>query len=155
MAELEGYFEDFDEGMSFTTPRRTVTEADIVNFAGVSGDFNPIHVDAVHASATMFEQRIAHGLLCLAMASGLTSHLGFLGDKVQAFMGLDWKFKAPTFIGDTIHCELTVDSTRPMKRLGGGIVKLGIEVVNQDGKTVQTGTWTILFKSREGRESIA
>ena len=149
MSEFEGYFEDFEEGMRFTTPRRTITEADIVNFAGLSGDFNPIHVDAVHAGESMFGERIAHGLLGLAIASGLTSHLGFLGDKVQAFMGLEWKFKAPTFIGDTVHCELTVSSTRYMKRLGGGIVKLGIEVVNQEGETAQKGTWTVLFKSRE------
>lgn len=150
MSEIEGYFEDFEEGMTFTTPRRTVTEADIVNFAGLSGDFNPLHVDAVHANEGMFGERIAHGLLGLSIASGLTSHLGFLGEKVQAFMGLEWKFKKPTFIGDTIHCELSVDQTKSMKRLGGGIVKLGIDIVNQEGDTVQKGTWTVLFKSREG-----
>lgn len=152
MSDIEGYFEDFEEDMTFTTPRRTVTEADIVNFAGLSGDFNPIHIDAVHASGAMFGERIAHGLLGLAIASGLTSHLGFLGDKVQAFMGLEWKFKAPTYIGDTIHCELSVDQTKSMKRLGGGIVKLGIDVVNQEGDTVQKGTWTVLFKSRDADE---
>lgn len=148
MGEFEGYFEDFIEGQQFITPRRTITEADIVNFAGLSGDFNPIHVDAVHAAGTMFEQRIAHGLLGLAITSGLTSQLGFLGDKVQAFMRLEWKFKAPTFIGDTLHAVLTVDSLRQMKRLGGGIIKFDIDVLNQEGDTVQTGTWTVLFKSR-------
>lgn len=152
MRDIEGYFEDFEEHMTFTTPRRTVTEADIVNFAGLSGDFNPIHVDAVHASDGIFGERIAHGLLGISIASGLTSHLGFLGEKVQAFMGLEWKFKAPTFIGDTIHCELSVNQTKAVKRLGGGIVKLGIDVVNQEGETVHQGTWTLLFKSREAED---
>ncbi len=149
MSTFDGYFEDFQEGMTFETPRRTITEADIVNFAGVSGDFNPIHVDAVHAAGTMFGQRIAHGLLVLSVASGLCTQLGFLGDTVQAFLGLEWKFKAPVFIGDTLSVRLKVAGLRPLKRLGGGVVTFQVGVVNQKDEVVQTGSWQVLFKSRE------
>ncbi len=149
MSAFRGYFEEFQEGMSFTTPRRTITEADIVNFAGVSGDFNPIHVDEVHAAGTMFGKRVAHGLLVLAVVSGLCTQLGFLGEKVQAFLSMEWKFKAPVFIGDTVSARLEVVGLRPLRRLGGGVVTFRADVLNQEGRVVQTGSWQILFKSRE------
>ncbi len=152
MAQIEGYFEDFQEGILFRTAGRTITEADIVGFAGLSGDFNPIHMDASYAAGTMFGQRIAHGLLVLSIASGLTTGLGFMGDKVQAFMGLEWKFRAPVLIGDTIHVELVVTRTRPMRRLGGGMVYLDVQVIKQDGEMAQKGSWELLFKSRPASE---
>lgn len=148
-----GYFEEFEEGMVFETGGRTVTEADIVNFAGLSGDFNPIHTNEVHASQTMFGRRIAHGLLGLSIASGLCTHLGFLGDTVQAFLGLEWKFKAPIFIGDTIKVRVTVSNLRPMRRLGGGVVTFNVDVIKQDDTVVQTGSWQILFKSRPAEDA--
>lgn len=151
-SHIEGYFEDFSEGMTFTSAQRTVTEADIVNFAGVSGDFNPIHTSAPYAESTMFGQRIAHGLLVLSIASGLATGLGFMGDRVEAFMGLEWKFRAPLFIGETIHLELRVSNLRPMRRLGGGLVVLDVQVVKQDGTTVQKGSWQLLFKSRPAED---
>ena len=145
---VEGYFEDFSQGMTFLTTGRTITETDLVNFAGLSGDFNPIHTNAVYAATTPFEQRIAHGLLGLSIAAGLTTGLGFMGEKVEAFMGLDWKFKAPIFIGDTIHSELKVTKVRAMRKLGGGLVFLAVKVIKQDGSTVQSGQWKVLFKNR-------
>lgn len=155
MAEqIEGYFEDFREGMTFVTAGRTITETDIVNFAGLSGDFNPIHTDATYAATTPFGQRITHGLLGLSIASGLTTGLGFMGDKVEAFMGLEWKFRAPIFIGDTIRTKMTVKKVRSMKRLNGGLVNLGVEVIKQDDTTVQRGVWKVLFKSRPEAEEI-
>ena len=153
--QIEGYFEDFQEGMTFVTGGRTITETDIVNFAGLSGDYNPIHTNAAYAATTPFEQRIAHGLLGLSVASGLTTGVGFMGDKVEAFMGLEWKFRAPIFIGDTIHTKMSVKKTRNMKRLNGGLVNLDVEVVKQDGTTVQRGVWKLLFKSRPKVEEPA
>jgi 3-hydroxybutyryl-CoA dehydratase len=147
---MDGYFEDFSTGMTFVTAGRTVTEADIVNFAGLSGDFNPIHTNAAYAAGTGFEQRIAHGLLVLSIASGLATGLGFMGDKVEAFLGLEWKFRAPVFIGDTIHVEVQVEKTRAARRLGGGIVTFDVQVVKQDGARAQKGTWQLLFKRRPG-----
>ena len=145
---MDGYFEDFSEGLTFRTAGRTITEADIVNFAGLSGDFNPIHVNASYAEGTMFGQRIAHGLLVLSIASGLATGLGFMGEKVEAFLGIEWKFRAPVFIGETIHVELKVRETRAMPRLGGGIVTFDARVIKPDGSVAQRGEWSLLFKRR-------
>lgn len=142
------YFEDFAVDQEMVTPGRTVTEADIINFAGVSGDYNPIHVDAEFSKSSQFGQRVAHGLLGLAMASGLVSRLGLIGTSVLAFLGLEWKFKAPVYIGDTIAIKVRVKQTRPLAQLGGGVVVLALKVFNQKGETVQEGEWSVLMKSR-------
>jgi len=143
------YFEDLTEDVSITTPARTITEADIVMFAALSGDWNQLHTDAEFAKNTVFGERIAHGLLGLAVASGLAARLGFLEGTVEAFLSLDWKFKAPIKIGDTIHLEAKVAKKKAMKRLGGGIVTFDVTLLNQRGEVVQKGQWTVLVKSKE------
>ncbi|MGB9592868.1 MAG: MaoC/PaaZ C-terminal domain-containing protein [Anaerolineae bacterium] len=145
--EQRMWFEDFATGQEWTTSGRTVTEADIVAFAGLSGDFNPLHVDAEYARGTPFGERIAHGLLGLAMATGLASRASFMEGSVEAFLSLEWKFRAPVRIGDTIHAVLRVAGTRPMGD-SGGLVMLDVSVVNQRGETAQRGQWTILVKRR-------
>ncbi len=148
------YFEDFTEGLKVVSPARTITETDIVNFAGMTGDWTNLHTDAEFAKSNMFGQRIAHGLLILSIASGLAIRLGFMEGTVLAFLGVDeWKFKAPVFIGDTIHVEAEVVSLRELRRLGGGTVTLGVSVLNQKSETVQYGKWTVLVKSRPQEES--
>jgi len=142
------YFEEFAVGDCMLSPGRTVTEADIVAFCGLSGDFNELHSNAEYAKQTLFGKRIAHGLLGLSMASGLAGRLGFLEGTAQAFMGLEWKFKGPIFAGDTIHVSATVAQTRAVQRLGGGIVVLGVSVLNQNDQVVQEGRWTVLMRSR-------
>jgi acyl dehydratase len=127
-----------------------VTEADIVNFAALSGDWNPLHSDAEVASQTPYGGRIAHGLLVLAMASGLAERLGFMNQTVLGFMGLDWEFRAAVKIGDTIHARASVAGMKPMPRLGGGYVTFSLQVLNQEGKVVQRGTWKLLIKSKPG-----
>jgi len=145
---LGRYFEEFEVGDSMVSPGRTVTEADIVGFCGLSGDFNELHSNVEYAKQTMFGKPIAHGLLGLAMASGLAGRLGFLEGTAQAFMGLEWKFKGPIFAGDTIHVRATVVQTRAVQRLGGGIVVLSVSVLNQKDEVTQEGRWTVLMKSR-------
>jgi 3-hydroxybutyryl-CoA dehydratase len=140
------YFEEFNVGDTVTSAARTITEADIVSFAALSGDWNAIHVDAEFAKSGMFGERIAHGLLGLSIASGLAVRLGFIEDTVIAFMGLDWKFRAPIKIGDTIHMQAQIAEKKPMPRLGGGLVTLNVEVLNQRGETTQKGTWSMLMK---------
>ena len=140
------YFEDFNVGDTVTSAARTITEADIVGFAALSGDWNAIHVDAEFAKSGMFGERIAHGLLGLSIASGLAARLGFIEDTVIAFMGLDWKFRDPIKIGDTIHMQAQIAEKKPMPRLGGGLVTMNVEVLNQRGETTQKGTWTMLMK---------
>ncbi len=141
------YFEEFTVGDEVTSVGRTITEADIVAFAALSGDWNQIHTDAEYARSTPFGERIAHGLLGLAVASGLAVRLGFMEDTVIAFMKIgEWQFRAPIRIGDTIRVRATVQETRPMRRLGGGYVTFKVAILNQRDEVVQRGTWTILVK---------
>jgi 3-hydroxybutyryl-CoA dehydratase len=142
-------FEDMSVGDTVTSPARTVTEADVTLFAGLSGDYNPLHTDVVHAAATPFGQRIAHGLLGLAMASGLVARAGITDANVLAFTGLSWKFRKPVFIGDTIRVRTKVTQTRAMPSVGAGIVTLDVAVVNQNDETVQEGEWRLMLRARE------
>ena len=149
LAATQGlYFEEFQPGQSITSVGRTVTEADVVAFAALSADWNAIHTDAHHAAEHPFGQRVAHGLLVMSIASGLAMRLGFLEGTALAFREIgNWKFSLPVFFGDTIHVRATVTETKPMARLGGGLVTLKIDVLNQDDKAVQRGTWGVLVQS--------
>ena len=140
------YYEEFQIGDSVESVGRTITESDIVGFAALSGDWNLIHTDAEYSKAQMFGQRVAHGLLVLSIASGLAVRLGFMEDTIMAFRGLEWKFAAPVFIGDTVRLRVTVEATKPMARLGGGLVTFKMEVLNQQNAVVNRGTWDLLCK---------
>ncbi len=142
------YFEEFSVGDRVTTVGRTITEADVVNFAGLSGDYNQIHTDAHYAAQYDFGQRIAHGLLVQSIASGLAVQTGFIEGTVMAFRELDCKFSLPTFIGDTILVELEIVETKPLRRLGGGSITMKYSVLNQDGKVTQRGNWVMLVKRK-------
>jgi len=142
------YFEEFEEGLELETRGRTITEADIVNFAGLSGDYNPMHTNATFAAGTPFGKRVAHGLLGLSVASGLSYQMGFLEGTVLAFTGLEMKFREPVFIGDTIRVRVKVAKRREMKAAGGGFVTFDVRVLNQDDKITQKGEWTILVASK-------
>ncbi|MCZ7544751.1 MAG: MaoC/PaaZ C-terminal domain-containing protein [Anaerolineae bacterium] len=143
------YFEDFEIGQKIVTQGRTITEADVVNFAGVSGDFNPMHTNAEYMKGHMFGQRVAHGLLVLSVASGLAYQLGIIDGTVLAFREIDeWKFSTPTLIGDTVRVELEVTELKPAARLGGGVVSLKARIFNQKDEVCQRGTWKMLIASR-------
>ena len=142
------YFEEFTEATEVVSMGRTITETDIVNFAGLSGDFNTIHTDAEFGKATPFGERIAHGLLVLSVATGLATQLGFMEGTVIAFIGLEWKFKGAAKIGDTVHLTAKVKQTKAMKALGGGFVVFDVRVLNQRDEVVQQGEWTVLVKSK-------
>lgn len=143
------YFEDFELGQVLLTAGRTITETDIVNFAGLSGDYNQIHVDAAYAEADTFGQRIAHGLLVQSVATGLAVQSGVIEGTVLAFRELSAKFSRPIFIGDTIHVKIEISDLRALPRMGGGNVTMQYRVVNQGGKMVQRGEWIMLVKSRD------
>lgn len=143
------YFEQFAVGDSLVTAARTITEADIVRFAGLSGDFNQIHTDAVYAADGPFGRRIAHGLLVQSIAVGLAVQTGFIEGTVLAFRELSCKFSLPVFIGDTIHVKLEVVEKKALPRLGGGQAVMKYMVLNQDDKVVQRGEWVMLVKSKE------
>jgi 3-hydroxybutyryl-CoA dehydratase len=142
------YFEEFQVGDVVVSAGRTITEADVVMFAGLAGDYNQIHTDADYASQGMFGQRVAHGLLGLSIASGLANQRGFIEGTVLAFRELTWKFSLPILFGDTIHVEATVAKLKPMRRLGGGAITFDVHVINQEDKVVQRGEWVVLIASK-------
>ena len=143
------YFEEFEVGQKMISPGRTITESDVVGFAGLSGDFNRIHTDKQYAEKTPFGARVAHGLLGLSIASGLALRTGVLEGTVMAFREITrWKFTKPVYLGDTIHVEMEIIETKAMKRLGGGSVILQMDVKNQEGVTVMKGNWNTLVISK-------
>jgi len=144
------FFEDFNLGDRWKTKGRTVTEADIVNFAGISGDFNRLHMDEEFAKGTIFGRRIAHGLLGLAISSGMSQGLGIMEGTIMAFLGLSWEFLKPIFIGDTVHLEVEVAELRETSKQDRGIVTFGTELVNQNGDVVQKGTRKIMVRRKSG-----
>jgi acyl dehydratase len=143
------YFEEFEVGFKLVSPARTMTESDIVSFAGLSGDFNQIHVDAEYSKNSPFGQRVAHGLLGLSIASGLVVQTGMMEGTILAFREInEWKFIKPVFIGDTLHVEVEVVDTKALRRIGGGAITILLDVKNQHGDTVMKGTWAALIASR-------
>jgi 3-hydroxybutyryl-CoA dehydratase len=143
------YFEEFAVGDVIVSTGRTITEADVVNFAGLTGDYNQIHTDAAYAAREMFGQRIAHGLLVLSISVGLAVQTGLIEGTVLAFRELEWRFSRPVMLGDTIHVALEVVELKPLPRLGGGNVLLKATVLNQHEEAVHRGTWAMLVKSRQ------
>jgi len=139
------YFEEFSVGQHIISTARTVTESDVVTFAGLSGDYNQIHTDAEFSKNTPFGKRVAHGLLGIAIASGLAMRTGVLEGTVLAFREInEWKFSRPIFIDDTIHVELDVKETKALPRLGGGSVIIELSVKNQQEEVTMKGLWTVL-----------
>ncbi|NUQ04596.1 MAG: MaoC family dehydratase N-terminal domain-containing protein [Anaerolineae bacterium] len=144
------YFEDINVGDRMVTRGRTITEADIVQFAGLTGDYNPMHTNAEYMKTHPMGQRVAHGMLTLSYAVGQAYQLGFMERTVLAFRGLEMKFSLPVVIGDTVHVELSVREKKEARRIGGGLITLDVKIVNQDGKTVQSGEWTVMMALKEG-----
>lgn len=139
------YFEEHEIGQRWTTWARTVTEADLVNFAGLSGDFYPIHVDQDYAERSRFGRRIAHGVLVLSFATGMVPAVP---GRVVAFYGIDrLRFLRPTFIGDTVHVEMEVVDLRD-KGDAGGIVDYAMRIVNQRGEPVIACNYLLLMHKR-------
>ena len=140
------YFEEFAIGDNARSPTRTITEADIVAFSGISGDYNEIHSSAEYSKSQHFGQRIAHGMLGLSIATGLAFQMGFMLGTVEVFRSLEWEFTGPIFIGDTIHLNVEITETKAFPRLKNGRVTFKVSVLKQDGSIAQRGTWSILVK---------
>jgi acyl dehydratase len=143
------YFEDVQVGDEYLSPGRTVTEADIVALAGLSGDYNVLHTDAEYMRSSIFGERIAHGLLGLAIQSGLGARAMSRPFATLAFLGLRWRFKAPIRIGDTIKVRIRVTDKRETSKPDRGIVVLQRSVMNQRGEVVQEGETDIMVERRK------
>ncbi|HSO75740.1 MAG TPA: MaoC/PaaZ C-terminal domain-containing protein [Blastocatellia bacterium] len=142
------YFEDFEVGEQSKTAGRTLTETDIVNFAGITGDWNEIHTNKELAERGPFKQRIAHGALVFSIATGLGVRLGQTADTVIAFYGLDrLRFVKPTFIGDTIHVTQKVEA-KSERDDRSGIITMLSEVINQRDEVVVSYTAKVLLRRR-------
>ena len=145
------YFEDLEIGAAFDSPTRTVTEADVVNFACLSADFNRLHVDAEYAKATVYGQRIAHGLLVLAVMSGLVTRTQLNQHLEPSLMGLldiQCRFPKPTFIGDTLRVRVEVAAKNETSKRDRGVVAFRRQVLNQSGEVVVEGIWKLLVRRR-------
>jgi len=142
------YFEEFEAGQSVMTAGRTITESDIVSFAGLSGDYNQLHVDAVYAAGGEFGKRVAHGLLIVSITIGLIVQTGLMEGTVIAFRELDWKFSLPVMIGETIRAKVEFTEKKALPRLGGGSIFAKVSVLNQDDRVVQRGNVVLLVRSK-------
>src|SRR5579885_3656116 len=116
------YWEEFEEGKEYITRSRTVTEADVVAFAGLSGDYNPLHTDAEFMKSSPFGERIAHGMLVAAMSTGMSSQRGWFEGTTIALLEVNFKFKAPVKFGDTVHLVLQLKEKRETSKPDRGIV---------------------------------
>jgi acyl dehydratase len=146
------HFEDVEVGFRFETASRTVTEADLVAFAGVSGDFNPLHTDAVYASSSIYGERIAHGALVLSLATGLRQRTGLFDGTLMGLLEIrNWRFTAPVRIGDTIRVVNEVTELRKTSKPDRGLMVQRIEVLNQDDASVAGGEFVMLLRRRADR----
>ena len=143
------YWDEFTVGEVLVTARRTVEGGDVSRFAGLTGDFNPLHVDAEFAKTTPFGERVAHGILTLAVSNGQQNLSGWFEGTAFALLGLDRvRFNVPVKFGDTVHTELTVRETRPSSKPDRGVVVFDVAVKNQHGEAVCTYETAVLMRRR-------
>lgn len=143
------YYEELEVGQRIETPRRTVIDADISTFAGLTADFNPLHMDEIFAAESDFKGRITHGPMIVGMAFGLASRADLMDGTVLGLLDIAWKFMKPVRPGDTISVVVTVMDKRLTKKTDRGVVTLQLDVQNQRGETVQVGTAKVLVRRKE------
>jgi acyl dehydratase len=151
MREGPLYYEDLELGHVHRTGGRTIAEADVHLFAGLSGDFNSLHVDEEYASESPFKHRIAHGLLILSITSGLTTRLPIMYAIQPSLLGMletRASFRAPVFIGDTIHVEFEITDKRLTSKGDRGVVTEVRRTINQSGQIVLESEWRVLVACR-------
>lgn len=138
-------FDEFEKGQIFHSPRRTVTEADVSTFAGLSGDYNPLHTDAVFMQDHMFGKRIVHGMLGMSIATGLAYQLGIFEGTTVALAGMEIRYRAPIYFGDTVQLEIKVREKDENPKPERGKVVFDCDLKNQDGKVVTRSVWTCVM----------
>ena len=141
-------YDEFEIGAIYPSQARTVTETDVVNFAGLSCDFNPLHTDAEFGKSTHIGERIAHGVLILAMAKGMANWMGIFEGTTIALMEQVTRYKGAVKFGDTIHLEMEVIEKKPTSKPDRGVVKFATRVRNQREEVVIEGEWTLLMKTK-------
>lgn len=143
------YYEDFEIGRTYGSPRRTITSTDIVNFAGLSGDFNAPHVDWEFCKEQSYGEPIAHGPLLLAIAGGLLCQSGMNDGTIVAMLGLDdWRIHLPVKHGDTVEVVSTPTEKHLTSKGDKGVVTFRREILNQRAETVHSMTTSSLYLCR-------
>ncbi len=142
------YFEDFSVGEEFYTASRTITEADIVNFAGISGDYNQLHTNEEFAKTTIHKTRIAHGALSFSISTGLFLQLGIFEGTALAFMEANVKYTKAVKPGDTIRLEAKVADKKASSKGGRGVITLDVSVLNQRDEQVLAQVWSIMVAAK-------
>ena len=139
-------FNEFKVGDKFTTASRTITEADVVNFAGLSGDFNPLHTDEEFGKSTPFKGRVAHGMLSVAVATGLANQLGIFEGTTIALLSMTINYKGAVKFGDTIHLVLKVVEKKETSKGDKGIVTFDTTIYNQNDDSIVEGQWVVMLR---------
>ena len=137
-------FGEWIVGETYDTAARTITEADVISFAGLSGDYNPLHTDEEYAKKTIYKTRIAHGALVFAISTGLVNQSGLTDGTVIGFLGADVKWSVAVKPGDTIHVVLEPVEKRMTKHSNRGIIKVKAIVINQNDTVVCEQLWTLM-----------
>lgn len=143
------FFEEFHVGEELRTPSRTVTEADIVMFAGLSGDYSPHHTDDEFCKSLPFKGKIAHGLLGVSVCSGLIVSLNLWRETALALLEMSVRFKAPVMIGDTITVFVKVAHKKESKKGDKGVVTFDHTVKNQKGEVVAEMQWLMMIRTKQ------
>ncbi|UCH87966.1 MAG: MaoC family dehydratase N-terminal domain-containing protein [Thermoplasmata archaeon] len=142
-------FDEFDEGEEIMTASRTVTEADVVNFAGLSGDFNPLHTDESFAEKTPFKGRIAHGMLSMAIATGLANQMGIFEGTTLALLSQTIKYTGAVKFGDTIRLKLKVGEKKESSKSDRGIITFDNQILNQNDEIVVETQWVLMMTRKK------
>lgn len=142
------FYEDFVIGETYASKARNVTEADVVHMAGISGDFNPLHMDSEYGSSTVFQKKIAHGIIGPVFATGMSYQSGMFEDTTIGFLELSVRYIRPLEIGSSVHLEMTAVEKRITSNPSRGIVKYEVALIDQYGQKVQDGMWTIMMKTK-------
>jgi acyl dehydratase len=146
MAQRGLTFDQLQVGDKFVSQGRTIGEGDVSRFAGLSGDFNPLHTDAEFAQATPFGERVAHGMLVASIGTGLGNQMGVLEGTTLALMEQTMRYKGAVKFGDTVHLELVVKEKRETSKPDRGVVIFDTPILNQNGQVVIEMQWTLLMK---------
>ena len=147
-------YDQLQVGQTYVSPARTITEGDIAAFAGLSGDYNPLHTDAIYAEATAFRGRVAHGMLVQSIGTGLGWQTGVFSGTIEALAEVRVRFRRPVYAGDTLQLRLSVLELDAAPSERRGSVRFGTEIVNQRGQTVLEGDWLTVMSRRPARRTI-
>jgi acyl dehydratase len=140
------FFEEFEIGAKYSSQGRTIAESDVNTFAGLSGDFNPLHTDAEFAQTTVFGERIAHGMLTVAISTGMSNWTGIFASTTIALMEQNIKYTGAVKFGDTVHLEMEVTEKKETSKPDRGIVKFAAKMLNQKDDVVVDMLWTLMMK---------